>query len=240
MGIRNFLFCGLVLFSTMGLAETKVILSCSEAFSGQLPHVRVLEDGANAYCDSRLQIISRKGARRNLHRKRSSGLSDIRYVDIDTSGNGFVLKGEKWAVLLPYPFKPRLRISRMQATLHCNKKPIKIKRRERCRRFNSRTGFTRPAQMPRAGETATRKCRSASSASISQSPKPWAARANLAPPRPKDLFAAGYAACFGSACEFAGKSMLKLSPTSIEVTCGVFHWSVGTRRGASAWKSHFK
>ncbi len=38
---------------------------------------------------------------------------------------------------------------------------------------------------------------------------------------PEDLFAAGYAACFGSACEFAGKSMLKLSPTSIEIRCAV-------------------
>ena len=33
---------------------------------------------------------------------------------------------------------------------------------------------------------------------------------------PEDLFAAGYAACFGSACEFAGKSMLQAPPTSIK------------------------
>ncbi len=38
---------------------------------------------------------------------------------------------------------------------------------------------------------------------------------------PEDLFAAGYAACFGSACEFVAKSILKLSPTSITVTCHV-------------------
>ncbi len=38
---------------------------------------------------------------------------------------------------------------------------------------------------------------------------------------PEDLFAAGYAACFGSACDFAGKSLLKLNPTSVEVHCEV-------------------
>ena len=38
---------------------------------------------------------------------------------------------------------------------------------------------------------------------------------------PEDLFAAGYAACFGSACEFVAKSMLKLNPTTIRVTCQV-------------------
>ncbi|MBS0378617.1 MAG: organic hydroperoxide resistance protein [Proteobacteria bacterium] len=38
---------------------------------------------------------------------------------------------------------------------------------------------------------------------------------------PEDLFAAGYAACFGSACDFAGKSLLKLNPTSVEVKCEV-------------------
>ena len=38
---------------------------------------------------------------------------------------------------------------------------------------------------------------------------------------PEDLFACGYAACFGSACDFAAKSILKLSPTSIVVDCKV-------------------
>lgn len=38
---------------------------------------------------------------------------------------------------------------------------------------------------------------------------------------PEDLFAAGYAACFGSACEFVAKSILKLNPTTIQVTCQV-------------------
>jgi Ohr subfamily peroxiredoxin len=38
---------------------------------------------------------------------------------------------------------------------------------------------------------------------------------------PEDLFAAGYAACFGSACEFAAKNLLKLNPTSIEVHADV-------------------
>jgi len=38
---------------------------------------------------------------------------------------------------------------------------------------------------------------------------------------PEDLFAAGYAACFGSACEFVAKSMLKLNPTKITVDCAV-------------------
>lgn len=37
---------------------------------------------------------------------------------------------------------------------------------------------------------------------------------------PEDLFAAGYAACFGSACEFMGVKM-KLRPTSIEVRAAV-------------------
>lgn len=37
---------------------------------------------------------------------------------------------------------------------------------------------------------------------------------------PEDLFAAGYAACFGSACEFASRGM-KLRPTSITVRSAV-------------------
>lgn len=38
---------------------------------------------------------------------------------------------------------------------------------------------------------------------------------------PEDLFAAGYAACFGSACEFVAKSVLKLNPTQLTVDCAV-------------------
>ncbi len=38
---------------------------------------------------------------------------------------------------------------------------------------------------------------------------------------PEDLFAAGYAACFGSAAEFVAKSMLKLHPSSIAIDCAV-------------------
>jgi len=38
---------------------------------------------------------------------------------------------------------------------------------------------------------------------------------------PEDLFACGYAACFGSACEYAAKSILKLAPGPIEVDCQV-------------------
>lgn len=38
---------------------------------------------------------------------------------------------------------------------------------------------------------------------------------------PEDLFACGYAACFGSACDFAAKSILKLSPKSIVIDCKV-------------------
>ena len=37
---------------------------------------------------------------------------------------------------------------------------------------------------------------------------------------PEDLFAAGYAACFGSACEFVSRQM-KLRPTSITVRSAV-------------------
>ncbi|MBN1475043.1 MAG: organic hydroperoxide resistance protein [Syntrophaceae bacterium] len=37
---------------------------------------------------------------------------------------------------------------------------------------------------------------------------------------PEHLFAAGYAACFGSACEFMSR-VLKLIPKSIEVKCAV-------------------
>jgi len=37
---------------------------------------------------------------------------------------------------------------------------------------------------------------------------------------PEHLFAAGYAACFGSACEFMSR-ILKLIPKSIEVKCAV-------------------
>jgi len=43
---------------------------------------------------------------------------------------------------------------------------------------------------------------------------------------PEDLFACGYAACFGSACEFAAKSVLKLAPTAIVIDCKV---GIGTR-----------
>jgi Ohr subfamily peroxiredoxin len=38
---------------------------------------------------------------------------------------------------------------------------------------------------------------------------------------PEDLFAAGYAACFGGACDYAAKSILKLKPTDIVVNCAV-------------------
>src|ERR1700734_835506 len=37
---------------------------------------------------------------------------------------------------------------------------------------------------------------------------------------PEDLFAAGYAACFGGACEFMGLK-LKLKPASVEVKAAV-------------------
>jgi Ohr subfamily peroxiredoxin len=37
---------------------------------------------------------------------------------------------------------------------------------------------------------------------------------------PEDLFAAGYAACFGSACEFVSRQM-KLHPKSITIRCAV-------------------
>ena len=42
---------------------------------------------------------------------------------------------------------------------------------------------------------------------------------------PEDLFAAGYAACFGSACEFVSKP-LKLSPTHIAIAAAV---GIGSR-----------
>lgn len=38
---------------------------------------------------------------------------------------------------------------------------------------------------------------------------------------PEDLFAAGYAACFGGACDFVAKSQLKLKPTAISIDCAV-------------------
>jgi lipoyl-dependent peroxiredoxin len=38
---------------------------------------------------------------------------------------------------------------------------------------------------------------------------------------PEDLFACGYAACFGSACDFAAKSILRLQPTSLRIDCEV-------------------
>ena len=43
---------------------------------------------------------------------------------------------------------------------------------------------------------------------------------------PEDLLAAGYAACFGGACDFVAKSVLKLNPTAIEIECAV---GIGTR-----------
>jgi lipoyl-dependent peroxiredoxin len=44
---------------------------------------------------------------------------------------------------------------------------------------------------------------------------------------PEDLFAAGYAACFGSACEFMG-GQLKLKPGSVEIKAAV---GIGTKEG---------
>src|SRR5580704_6281883 len=44
---------------------------------------------------------------------------------------------------------------------------------------------------------------------------------------PEDLFAAGYAACFGSACEFMG-AQLKLKPTSVAINAAV---GIGTKTG---------
>lgn len=44
---------------------------------------------------------------------------------------------------------------------------------------------------------------------------------------PEDLFAAGYAACFGSACEFMG-TQLKLKPSSVEIKAAV---GIGTKEG---------
>ena len=38
---------------------------------------------------------------------------------------------------------------------------------------------------------------------------------------PEDLFAAGYAACFGSACEYVAKSVLKLQLSKLEVHSSV-------------------
>lgn len=38
---------------------------------------------------------------------------------------------------------------------------------------------------------------------------------------PEDLFAAGYAACFGSACEFVAKTQMKLNPARITIDCAV-------------------
>ena len=46
---------------------------------------------------------------------------------------------------------------------------------------------------------------------------------------PEDLFAAGYAACFGSACEFMG-GQLKLRPASVEVEAAV---AIGTKPDGS-------
>jgi len=43
---------------------------------------------------------------------------------------------------------------------------------------------------------------------------------------PEDLFAAGYAACFGGACDFVAKNQLKLRPTQIAIECAV---GIGTR-----------
>jgi osmotically inducible protein OsmC len=42
---------------------------------------------------------------------------------------------------------------------------------------------------------------------------------------PEDLFAAGYAACFGSACEFMG-AQLKLKPSSVTIQAAV---GIGTK-----------
>lgn len=44
---------------------------------------------------------------------------------------------------------------------------------------------------------------------------------------PEDLFGAGYAACFGSACEFMG-TQLKLKPTSVTVQAAV---GIGPKTG---------
>ncbi len=38
---------------------------------------------------------------------------------------------------------------------------------------------------------------------------------------PEDLFAAGYAACFGGACDYVARNVLKLRPASISIDCAV-------------------
>jgi len=47
---------------------------------------------------------------------------------------------------------------------------------------------------------------------------------------PEDLFACGYAACFGSACDYAAKSILHVTPTAIEIECTV---GIGTLPGGA-------
>jgi lipoyl-dependent peroxiredoxin len=51
-------------------------------------------------------------------------------------------------------------------------------------------------------------------------PKTMGGPGNPGATTPEDLFAAGYAACFGSACEFMGVKM-KLKPDSVEVRASV-------------------
>jgi lipoyl-dependent peroxiredoxin len=52
-------------------------------------------------------------------------------------------------------------------------------------------------------------------------PKGMGGTAKAGATTPEDLFAAGYAACFGSACDFAANSVLKVNPSSIEVHSAV-------------------
>jgi Ohr subfamily peroxiredoxin len=56
-------------------------------------------------------------------------------------------------------------------------------------------------------------------------PKSMGGPGNAGATTPEDLFAAGYAACFGSAAEFVSRQM-KLTPTSLEIKAIV---GIGTR-----------
>lgn len=52
-------------------------------------------------------------------------------------------------------------------------------------------------------------------------PKSMGGPGNPGATTPEDLFAAGYAACFGSACDHVAKNILKMNPTSTTIEATV-------------------
>lgn len=120
--MRNILFVIFAFCSAAGWSESRVLLSCTEAFSGQLPTVKILEEGHNLTATLENKASSGKVTQETYAVKDISGLNDIRYVDNDTSGSVFLLRGGKAGNPLTLSVQAMTSdFQTVQATLHCVK-----------------------------------------------------------------------------------------------------------------------